>query len=940
MTLTTRRLGWLTVAAFAALTALPHVLPGAVWLAGIVAGAFALAWICRAASPDPALGRLALWGYGARVALTLVFYAISAWQLPVFESLHFGPGFWFFAPDALRYHERALDVLQAWQRQESLYTISQVNGAYYPLYLSLSIPLAFLYAWLGAQPVHALLLMSWLGAMTVVPAYALACRLGGRVSGRWAAGLVAFWPSAVLWSSQLLRDTPNGLAMLMFLASEAAIIDPDRAPRRGIRRALPWLGLAAGIGLVTYFRVYMGYLSFLVVLGIMTFMVAKALPRKQWASAGRAVASVVVAAAAIYGALAVDLVTLCSPPSTRAETAALGRELITKANPPVDAQPIAGGGSAKVEQVLVRFTSLDRLNYHRQGMVSYGGGSVIDPDVRLDTMPRVIGYLPRALQIAFLAPFPSQWFRTDGATGAFRLFSSFEMVLIYLFLPAFLAAGWSLWRRRGVFGQALVCFIVVSALALTLTVANLGIHFRLRMQYILPMLVGLAIAGWPRPYRWAAERLRGAMSGPLGRNFSSLLAAQVWHKACLAGSAFLIASALGSQALGRVLAGMSFAFLFWPLLDAGLAELFVRDVAGRRSLLSAYAGPLLKMKGWLAAVTLAALWAGSQMVPSLRGDTPLVLLLGGVLMLESYAQLFRAVFRIQERMSPEAALLVLDGTLKLAVSAAAVLARRLPDPVLFIASGWLAVGLVSAAAASWAVRDCWPVRAAGAGPAVTWTSLLRRGLPLAAIYALGLMNARLAIVLVNGFLGPEAAGQFGAGERMLEILQLAPLALANAFLPVSARLAVASPDELRQLAGKMLAAVGACAAAAAVTLAMAGGPMVRFVLGPEFGPAASLMAILSWAAVPLCLKPVMEKLLSGLHRQDLVWRWYAAVLAGYAAVAAFVIPSQGMAGAAACVLAAELAAAAGLLYWLRRHLFGARRPQPAAPELAMELSGT
>ena len=87
------------------------------WVFGILSGTLLLTWLCRRAAPDdPALTHIALSAYALRVALTLTFYVISAWRLPVLEGLQRGGGFLQIGGDGLGYHVHALRILNAWQQ--------------------------------------------------------------------------------------------------------------------------------------------------------------------------------------------------------------------------------------------------------------------------------------------------------------------------------------------------------------------------------------------------------------------------------------------------------------------------------------------------------------------------------------------------------------------------------------------------------------------------------------------------------------------------------------------------------------------------------------------------------------------------------------------------------------------------------------------------------
>jgi uncharacterized membrane protein AbrB (regulator of aidB expression) len=118
--------------------------------------------------------------------------------------------------------------------------------------------------------------------------------------------------------------------------------------------------------------------------------------------------------------------------------------------------------------------------------------SNMDPDFVPGTVCNLLTYLPRALQIGFLAPFPNAWV-ADGSIAAssmMRRVVSAEMLAIYaglLFLPL---AIWR-YRRKPEFWFVLGFFTLLTLIHVYL-VPNLGTLHRMRYGF-LTAVVGIAI---------------------------------------------------------------------------------------------------------------------------------------------------------------------------------------------------------------------------------------------------------------------------------------------------------------------------------------------------------------------------------------------------------------------------------------------------------------
>jgi hypothetical protein len=144
---------------------------------------------------------------------------------------------------------------------------------------------------------------------------------------------------------------------------------------------------------------------------------------------------------------------------------------------------------------------LDRISL-KMGEVRRGfasnllAGSNIDTEVRFASIEDVLLYIPRALQIGLLAPFPSMWRgqAVNKGGGTMRVLSGIEMMFTYVFLVGFLgllAYGKERWATLLVAaGMALALTLI-----LTLVIPNVGTLYRMRYANC-ALLNGLGILGW------------------------------------------------------------------------------------------------------------------------------------------------------------------------------------------------------------------------------------------------------------------------------------------------------------------------------------------------------------------------------------------------------------------------------------------------------------
>ena len=129
----------------------------------------------------------------------------------------------------------------------------------------------------------------------------------------------------------------------------------------------------------------------------------------------------------------------------------------------------------------------------RVGMIDFGlkdkAKSMIDEDVMPQNMVEVVSYLPRALQVAMFAPFPSSWLANISIT---RMVAAGEMFIYYLCVPGILLL---LWYNRSPAVLLSIYFAGFFLLVYGFIIANLGTLYRLRYGYLFVMLL-LGVLGW------------------------------------------------------------------------------------------------------------------------------------------------------------------------------------------------------------------------------------------------------------------------------------------------------------------------------------------------------------------------------------------------------------------------------------------------------------
>jgi 4-amino-4-deoxy-L-arabinose transferase-like glycosyltransferase len=395
------------------------------------------------------------------ITLTLAIFLAGHFQLlpSVFDS--HGTGLR-FAIDATSY--RTLS--------SQLATELQTNGI--DAWLSIKAPLhcrlySILFASIGRVLGHNILaaeplnLFYYLGILSCV--YALGRELFNERTATLAAGIVAVWPSFLMHSTQLIRDSVSILCLLALLLVLTLLLT----------RRLSWRSsLAAGVAgalPASLFWVLRGNMWNVVVfaVGITIVLLLCRMIRDRAIMPANLIP------------IALLLVAMLVVPSRLESTSLPG------VRPP--ATPLAIPSmteTASRDGIVTRVVK--QIGHRRAGFRMYEAQeSNIDDEVRLLTPNQVLRFIPRATVIGFFAPFPRMWFERGSYGAAGRLLSGAETFVMYFL---YLGVAACLWRNRRRLETWLLFLVATTGtIALGLVVANAGALYRLRYVFWIMFII-------------------------------------------------------------------------------------------------------------------------------------------------------------------------------------------------------------------------------------------------------------------------------------------------------------------------------------------------------------------------------------------------------------------------------------------------------------------
>lgn len=392
-----------------------------------------------------------------------------------------------FAFDSYRYERGAIETsqllrsgnLRAWATAAQPPHVKLIAVAF-----ALLSPV-FGYSTLSAEPYN---LFFYLAIVSLV--FALGSELGGRRAGIFAAVLVGLWPTFLLHTLQLLKDSIFITAALAFLWCALTLLSRTYRPA-----ASASVSVTAILLLVLLARVRGSSVLLLVAVAILILVLLIVRQTRErrllfW-NMLPAIAILLIGlvlapfmSGKIIHSIKKYPADQAGPPKNVADSSQQIPTLIAwKARGPSKAVPIAGDRLARrISSMRSRFAA------------SYSeAGSRLDEQTEFSNAGDLLRYIPRALEIGMWAPFPSTWFfsgRRVGNVG--KIISGLETLAIYL-LQA-LAAVALIREPRRLARWFVIAVVIFGVTAIAVVVPNAGAIYRFRYVFWILLIVA-AVSG-------------------------------------------------------------------------------------------------------------------------------------------------------------------------------------------------------------------------------------------------------------------------------------------------------------------------------------------------------------------------------------------------------------------------------------------------------------
>ena len=363
-----------------------------------------------------------------------VFYLAQIWFLP---ALGLSNAEGLIGGDPQYYHQLALrtadairdDGLAAWKARPDGQGIAGIG--------------ALVYYWFGPSPQVFVLLNAVLHGVSAAVLWVFAERIAGRALAKYAVIPVILAPYQMAWFSQPNKDSFVMAGALLYFLGLYLLLGRGGIQRHS-RILLTLSAMFLGIALVALMRPYLVDILLVASTGVMVLLgLYRARERNagvagQRRSAFGAVALVVVANLSLLGA---NVATKSAASDLTIET--LSQTDMRERYPEWMASQWLPGWLD--ERLFV--IAYQRLYF--AGIADSPNATsrdlLVEWDRRFEGAADFLAYLPRAVQLGFLAPFPQDWGAFNAARGsAFRNLVQVDMLFVYVALVALL---WAMFGR-------------------------------------------------------------------------------------------------------------------------------------------------------------------------------------------------------------------------------------------------------------------------------------------------------------------------------------------------------------------------------------------------------------------------------------------------------------------------------------------------------------
>lgn len=364
------------------------------------------------------------------------------------------------------------------------------------------------------------------------------------------------------------------------------------------------------------------------------------------------------------------------------------------------------------------------------------------------------------------------------------------------------------------------------------------------------------------------------------------------------------ARVLGASEYGLFSYALTVAAFASILADIGISALLTRETSKDPSLRQRYFNALFVVKIGLIAAVGGALYLLLPAFAGVDGIHPLVVLIIAMFAFDSIREFGFGIQRGMEQMEREAITKIVMNVL---ITGFGFLALFYQPTAYSLSVGYVAGAGLGCFLTVFLLRDFFLRIKEG----VSWqliVPLLKLALPIGLLQLLGAIMINTDMLMLGWWEAPEALGYYGAAQKIILLLYVAPALIAGAAFPLFARLAGAAQQQFREVFEKTICASELLALPLAVGGIVLSSRLMSLLFGPEYLPGSLTLALLMGTLVIVFPSTLFSNALFAYNKQRLFTGFVAIGVGSNILFNWLFIPEYGIAGAALATILAQIIA--------------------------------
>lgn len=416
------------------------------------------------------------------------------------------------------------------------------------------------------------------------------------------------------------------------------------------------------------------------------------------------------------------------------------------------------------------------------------------------------------------------------------------------------------------------------------------------------------------------------------KNMAVLMAAQVI--VMILGLIFVVyvARFLGAEGFGKYNFALVFTGLFAVFADLGLSILTVREIARDKSFASKYITNTAIIKIILSVVTILLIVLIINLMNYPWDTTYSVYIFGLYVILISFSQIFRSIFKAFEVMEYESLITILDKLITVSLGLWVLFSRiqLFGSQLIAVVFVFLISGICDVI---FSFIICFKkvikinrrnlirnIREAGIDFAF-WRFLFKEAAPFAIQLIFGVIYFQIDIVMLSMMKGDAIVGIYSAAYNLIVVLLFIPRIIIMVLFPVMSKFFVSSRNSLKITLEKSIKYVFIIAFPIAIGITLLGDNFILLLYKEEFLLSVIALQILIWY-IPIRFINCITSI--SLAAMDKAWiRTNAAIVCSFfnIGVNLVLIPMYSFKGAAIATILTEILLFATYFYFIRKYLY-------------------